>query len=175
MRVLIVYYSKFGNTRRVAQAVADTMKQTAEVRVISIDQLGASELEGADLVIMGTPTHGFTVPPAVRSAWAALPAGILTGKSAAAFDTTVRLWPLRLMRASPKLLRQLQQLGGKAIARPETFFVKTSSTQQSREVDLLLEGQIERAREWASQILQQLKARERLIPPKHVAPKPEQR
>jgi len=157
MRTLVVYFSKFGNTRRVAQAIAETMKQAADVRVISIDQLTASDFEGVDLVIMGMPTHAFTVPEAVRSALAALPPGILSGKSVAAFDTTVRPWPLRLMRASPKLLRQLSRLGGKPVARPETFFVRTSSTQQPGETDLLLEGQIERAQEWAGQILKQLK------------------
>jgi flavodoxin len=155
MRAVIVYFSKFGNTRRVAQAMAEVMQQAADVRVISIDQLAPLDFEGVDVVIIGTPTHAFTVPPAVRSVLAALPTGILAGKSVAAFDTTVHPWPLRLMRASPKLLRQLRQLGGKPVATPETFFVKTSSTQQSGAVDLLLEGQIERAQEWAGQILQQ--------------------
>ncbi len=73
------------------------------------------------------------------------------------FDTTVKPWPLRLMRASPKLMRQLARLGGKPIAPPRTFFVKTGGTHQPGEVDLLLEGEIERAWQWASQILKQLK------------------
>ena len=157
MKILIVYFSKFGNTRRVAQTMAEAMKPAGDVRVTSIDQLAASDFEGVDLVVLGSPTHAFSVPPAVRSALAGLPAGILAGKSVAAFDTTVRLWPLRLMRASPKLLRQLRGLGGQPVAQPETFFVKTSSAQQSGEVDLLLEGQIVRAKDWAGQILRQLK------------------
>ena len=157
MKTLIVYFSKFGNTRRVAQAVAEAMKSANDVRVLSIDQLAASDFEGVDLVVLGSPTHAFTVPPAVRSALAALPPEILAGKSVAAFDTTVRLWPLRLMRASPKLLRQLSALGGRPVAPPQTFFVRTSGTQQPGETDLLLDGQIERANEWADQILRTLK------------------
>lgn len=158
MKTLIVYFSKFGNTRRVAQAIAEAMKQAGDARVIGIEQLTASDFEGVDLVVMGSPTHGFTVPEAVRSALGTLPAGILAGKSVAAFDTTVRPWPLRLLRASPKLLRQLSQLGGKPLARPQTFFVQTHSTQGAGEHDLLLEGQIEQAQEWAGQILKELKA-----------------
>ena len=157
MKTLIVYFSKFGNTRRVAQAVAETMKQAGDTRVVSIERLTASDLEGVDLVVLGSPTHGFTVPEAVRSTLAALPPGILAGKSVAAFDTTVRPWPLRLFRASPKLLRQLSQLGGKPVARPQTLFVQTHSTQGTGDHDLLLEGQIDRAQEWASEILGQLK------------------
>jgi flavodoxin len=157
MKTLIVYFSKFGNTRRVAQAIAETMKHAGDARITGIEQLAASDFEGVDLVVLGSPTHGFTVPQAVRSALAALPPGILAGKSVAAFDTTVRPWPLRLFRASPKLLRQLSQLGGQPVAEPQTFLVRTSSTQGAGERDLLFEGQIERAREWAGQILQQRK------------------
>ncbi len=157
MKTLIVYFSRFGNTRRIAQAIAETMKQAGDARVISIDRLTAADFEGVDLVVLGSPTHGFTVPEAVRSALAALPAGILAGKSVAVFDTTVRPWPLRHFRAAPKLLRQLSQLGGRPIAHPQTFFVQTGSTQGTGERDLLLAGQLDRAQEWAGQILQQFK------------------
>ena len=157
MKALIVYFSKFGNTRRVAQAIAETLKQAGEARAVGIDQLTAPDLAGAGLVMVGSPTHGFTVPESVRSALAALPPGILAGKSVAAFDTTVRPWPLRFFRASPKLLRQLSQLGGQPVARPQTFFVQTGSTQGTGERDLLLEGQIKGAQEWAGQILRQFK------------------
>jgi flavodoxin len=157
MRALIVYFSKFGNTRRIAEAVADVMKQAGETRVVGIDQLAAADFEGADLVVMGSPTHAFTLPPAVRSILEAQPAGILAGKSVAAFDTTVKPWPLRHLRAAPKLLRQLGRLGGKPVAPPQTFFVRTTSPQQPGETDLLLEGQLDQARQWAAHILSQLK------------------
>ncbi len=153
MKMLIVYFSKFGNTRRIAEAVAEVMTRAGEARVVSIDQLTSSNLEGVDLVIVGSPTHAFGVPQEVRSILEAQPPGILTGKSVAAFDTTVRLWPLRRMRASPKLLDHLRRLGGKPVAPPETFFVRTSSTQQPGQVDLLLEGELDRSRQWAGEIL----------------------
>jgi flavodoxin len=156
MKTLVVYFSKFGNTRRLAETIAEVMKPGGDARVISIEQLGASDFEGMDLVVVGSPTHAFTLPPNVRSALEALPAGALTGKAVAAFDTTVKLWPLRLMRASPKLLGLLQRLGGKPAAGPETFVVKTSGTKQPGEVDLLLAGELERSRQWAGALLQQL-------------------
>jgi len=153
MKMLIVYYSKFGNTKRVAETIAATMKSGPEVRVVSIDRLAASDFEGIDVVVMGTPTHGFTIPAAARSVLTALPPGILLGKAVAAFDTTVRPWPLRHLRASSKLLRVLRHLGGRPIAPPQTFFVQTRNPQRTGEINLLLEGQLERAREWASQLL----------------------
>ncbi len=166
MKALVVHFSKFGNTRRIAEAMAEPLKQAGEVRVLNIDQLAASDFEGANLVIVGSPTHGFNVPQAVRSKLGALPPGILAGKSVAAFDTTIRPWPLRHFRASPKLLRQLSQLGGKPVAHPQTFFVRTRNTQGTGERDLLLEDQIERARDWANEILKQLKVSAERATPK---------
>jgi flavodoxin len=155
MKTLIVYLSKFGNTRRLAEAVTAVTKQAGEAHLISMDQLAASSFEGVDLVVMATPTHGFAVPQEVRSVLGSLPRGILAGKSVAAFDTTVKPWPLRLMRASPKLLRQLRGLGGKPVAPPQTFYVQTRNPQKTSEIDLLLEGEIDRARQWAGKIVEQ--------------------
>jgi len=158
MKALFVYYSKFGNTRKVAEAIAEAMKEAGEVRTINLEQLAAADFEGGDLVVVGTPTHAFSMPQAVRTALAALPPGILAGKSVAAFDTTVRPWPLRHLRASPKLLRQLRRLGGRPVVAPQTFFVQTKNPQRSGEIDLLLEGELERARQWVGDILDKSKA-----------------
>jgi flavodoxin len=155
MKALIVYFSKFGNTRRLAEAMAETMKQAGDARVVGIDQLAASDFEGADLVVMSSPTHAFTLPQEVRAILEALPQGVLAGKFVAAFDTTVRAWPLRRMRASPKLLDQLRRLGGKPIVPPETFYVRARNPQKAGEIDLLHEGELERARKWADTVLEQ--------------------
>jgi flavodoxin len=159
MRTLIVYFSKFGNTRRIAEAVAEVMRQAGDVRVVSIDQLAASDFDGADLVIVGSPTHGFTVPQEVRAVLEAFPQGSLSGRSMAAFDTTVGTWPLSRMRASPKLLGQLSRLGGKPIAQPETFFTRARNPQKTGEIDLLRGGELERARQWAGELLDRVKSR----------------
>lgn len=158
MRTLIVYFSKFGNTRKLAEAMAEMLRPSADVRAISVDRLTPADFEGVDLVVMGAPTHAFSLPPAVRTMLEALPLGILAGKSVAAFDTTVRLWPLRYLRASPKLLRHLTRLGGKPVARPRTFFVKTSNPQKAGQIDLLFEGELDHARKWAVDLLEQAKA-----------------
>jgi flavorubredoxin len=155
MRILIVYYSKFGNTKKLAEAMADTMKQGGDARAIDLEKLAASDFEGIDLVVMGSPTHAFSLPVAVRAVLESLPLAVLGGKSAAAFDTTVKPWPLRWMRASPKLLRHLTRLGGRAVARPQTFFVQTKNPQKAGEIDLLLEGELDRACRWAAKLVDQ--------------------
>ncbi len=153
MKIAIAYFSKFGNTRRLAEVMREAMKQAGEVRVMGIGEVGPGDFEGVDLVVVGTPTHAFSVPQEVRTVLDRLPAGVLAGKDVAAFDTTARPWPLRVLRASPKVLRRLQGLGGKPLVQPETFFVRARNPQTSGEIDLLLEGQVERARQWAGTIL----------------------
>jgi len=157
VKTLIVYFSKFGNTRKVAEAIAETMGQAGEARTVGIDRLAPSDFDAIDLVIVGSPTHAFSVPQEVRAVLNELPLAILGGKSVAAFDTTVRPWPLRYLRAAPKLLGHLTGLGGTPVARPQTFFVQTKNPQKSGEINLLLDGELDRARQWAGTILRQVR------------------
>ncbi|HPC96720.1 MAG TPA: hypothetical protein PLU87_17380 [Sedimentisphaerales bacterium] len=133
--------------------MAEAMGRAGEVRVVEIEQLTAGDWAGVDLVVVGSPTHAFNVPTTVRSALAKQPEGILAGKSVAAFDTTVRAWPFRRLRASPKLLRRLRRLGGTPVAKPETFFVRMHGAPAAGGTDLLEAGQIDRARQWATELL----------------------
>lgn len=157
MKTLIVYFSKFGNTKRLAEAIAETMKPAGEARAIDIDKLAPSDLESANLVVMGSPTHAFSIPQAVLAALDALPLSILSAKSVAAFDTTVKRWPFRSLRASPKLLGRLTRLGGAPIAKPETFYVHMKNPEKTGDPNLLHDGELDRARQWAARLLQQSK------------------
>ncbi len=152
MRTVIVYFSKFGNTKKLAEAMAEAMTPAGEARAIDIDKLSPSDLEDADLVVVGSPTHAFSIPQAVRTALDALPRSILSAKSVAAFDTTVQRWPFRSLRASPKLLARLTRLGGHPIAKPETFCVHMQNPEKTSNPKLLHDGELERARQWAARL-----------------------
>ncbi|MFQ6058035.1 MAG: flavodoxin family protein, partial [Anaerolineae bacterium] len=66
MNALVVYFSKFGNTQKVAEVIAETLKSAGSIRVLSLDELTASDMKGVDLVVMGSPTHRMNLPEAVR-------------------------------------------------------------------------------------------------------------
>ena len=51
MRVTIVYESMFGNTRVIAEAIAQGMGQGADVRLVRVADTYADVLQGADLVV----------------------------------------------------------------------------------------------------------------------------
>jgi flavodoxin len=157
MKTLIVYFSKFGNTRRVAEAVAETLAPAGDARAISVGQLTVSDLQKVDLVVMGSPTHYQNLPKAVRPIFETLPRKILVGKSVAAFDTSRETWgPIMRLTVAHKLLSKLRRLGGKRVVPPETFLVKAGDSDRDGEIDLLYDGEIERAKEWAATILKWL-------------------
>lgn len=150
MNGLVVYYSKFRNTEEVARAIAETLGRKGAVRVVSADQLTTADLNEADLVVMGSPTHRMNLPEAVRPVLDALPKRILRGASIAAFDTSYEMSALLgRFTAAPKLARRLRKLGGRQVVPPETFRV------MGRE-GLLYDGEIERAKIWAESILGQV-------------------
>ena len=147
MNALVVYFSKFGNTKMVAEAIGEVLQHEGETRIISSDKLAATDFKDVDLVIMGSPTHKMNLPEEVRPIFEGLPKKILKGKQVAAFDTSYKMskW-LSGFTASKKLARKLRKLGGKRIVPPEVFNVV------DREGPLY-EGENERAKEWAASIL----------------------
>ena len=150
MNSLVVYFSKFGNTQRVAEAIAEEIESVGPVRLLSSDRLNASDLENVDLVVMGSPTHRMNLPEVVRPIFERLPKRILRGKPIAAFDTSYKMSPiLARFTAAKKLAQKLRKLGGSRIIAPETFHVI------GREGPLY-DGEIERASTWAKTILERL-------------------
>jgi flavodoxin len=153
VEILLVYFSKFGNTQKVAEAIADVLSSVGNVRVIPSNRLTPAELQTADLVVMGTPTHKMNLPIDVRNTFDTLPKRLLKKTPVAAFDTSYKMsaW-LRPFTAARHLLSKLRKLGGKPILPPQTFHV------MEREGPLH-EGEIERARDWAQRVLLQLEER----------------
>jgi hypothetical protein len=56
MKAVIVYESVYGNTREIAEAVAEGLRERAEVELLPVGEVGTA-LERADLVVVGGPTH----------------------------------------------------------------------------------------------------------------------
>jgi flavodoxin len=143
MKTVIVYYSRFGHTRRLAEAMAEQLAPAGSARALAIDQVAAADLQGADLVMMGAPTHRMRLPEEVRPFFETLPRKCLRGAAVAAFDTSYRMSRfLARFSAAKTLDAKLRKLGGKRVAPPETFFMA------GREGPLE-DGEIERARAWA--------------------------
>lgn len=145
MNTLVIYFSKFGNTRLVADSIHEVLRSLGSVRLLGMDQLIASDLDGIDVIVAGTPTHNMNLPKEVRDFLDTLPRGTLRGTLIAAFDTSYRMSPfLARFTAAKKLARKLR---GRRLVPPETFHV------EGREGPLYA-GELDRARDWAVGIME---------------------
>ena len=148
MNTLVIYFSKYGNTHKVAEIIGTKCQMNGNTRVLSLGDVNPTDLVNIDLVIMGTPTHRMNLPEAARGAFDQLPKRILKGKLVAAFDTSYKMNEfLERFTAAKKLARKLRKLGGKRLVPPETFYVIEKEGP-------LYEGELERAKSWADLILQ---------------------
>ena len=163
MRSLVVYESLWGNTEQVAHAIAAGLVEAMRVDVVEVGTAPAVPTEDVDLLVVGGPTHAFsmsrpdtrseavtrgasnTAPgPGIREWIAALPK-MSDGSLVATFDTRVekvRRLPGSAARKAGKLLRRL---GYAQVLDPESFYVA--------DVDgPLLDGEMDRARAWGSRL-----------------------
>ena len=151
MKALIVYDSIYGNTEKIARAIAETITPSDEVKVLRAGEANPSELASIDLLIVGSPTHAGRPTPAIQDLLNKVPKLSLQGINVAAFDTRI---PTKLVRvfgyAAGRIAGNLKRKGGTLIASPEGFFVTGSKGP-------LKEGELERAAGWAKGILESKK------------------
>lgn len=159
MRALVVYESMFGNTRSIAEGIADGLRSRMDVELVEVgaapDQLGPD----VDLVVVGGPTHAFGMsrPSTRRSAaeqadapllsagrgireWlasAALPERLL----AATFDTKA-VRPRLPGSAGNKAARRLRRRGCRVVASAHFWVAGVQGP--------LVDDEVARARGWAA-------------------------
>ena len=151
MNALIVYDSVYGNTEKIARAIAEAITPSSEVKVLRAGEANPSELASIDLLIVGSPTHGGRPTPAVQDFLNEVPELSLQGINVAAYDTRSQAKLARIFgNAAGRIARYLTRKGGVLIASPEGFFVTGTKGP-------LKEGELERAAVWARGILESKK------------------
>ncbi len=151
MKTLIVYDSVYGNTEKIAKAMAEAIAPSGEAKAMRVGEANPSELESFDLLIVGSPTHAGRPTPAVQDFLNKVTQQSLKDVKAAAFDTRVASKFAKIFGyASGRIANNLKKKGGVLIASPEGFFVT------GREGPLK-EGELERSAAWAKGILESKK------------------
>jgi len=150
MKALIVYDSVYGNTEKIARAVAEAITPSAEVKVLQAGEANPSELESTDLLIVGSPTHAGRPTPPIQEFLNKVPK-LSQGINVAAFDTRSQTKLVRVFGyAAGRIANNLKKKGGNLIASPEGFFVTSTKGP-------LKEGELERAAGWAKGMLESKK------------------
>lgn len=144
MKSIVVYASHSGNTRTIAEAIAGELASRGTVQLLAADEAPANVLDGADLLVIGSPTEGHRMIEPVAQLLDRLGAATLRGLAVATFDTRLR-WPRWLAgSAGNDLAHRLRDVGARVIAPAESFFV----TKEPH----LEPGEIERAGTWAASL-----------------------
>jgi Flavodoxin domain len=161
MRAVVVYESMYGNTHLVADAVADGLRSVdgVDAEVVVVAHASADALAGADVVVVGGPTHvhGLSRPSTRKAAaedaqkpgrgleleadaegeglreWfdavGALP------PLAAAFDTRLDAPVVITGRASKGIAKRLRRHGSELLDEPRSFLVTKENELEEHEVD----------------------------------------
>ena len=149
MKSLVVYDSTYGNTKLIAEAIAEGIG--GETRALPVSEASSSDLSSVDLLVVGSPTQGGRATPAIKAFLGNIPAAALQNTNTAAFDTRISAKDqgiaLRTLMgvigyAAPRIAKDLQAKGGRMAAAPEGFIVEEKEGPLRR-------GESERAAAWA--------------------------
>lgn len=160
MRALVVYESMFGNTQKIAEAIADGLAASMTVDVVEVGSAGTS-LDGVDLLVVGGPTHAFSMSrESTRKSATEHGSGTVVSKAGgirewiadlhagstpfATFDTKADK-PHLPGSAAHAARRHLRHRGLRPFAAATSFYVTDMEGP-------LADGEEERARRWGEQL-----------------------
>ncbi|HWR67366.1 MAG TPA: flavodoxin family protein [Bellilinea sp.] len=159
MKSMVLYDSVYGNTEKVARAIAAVLAQAGDVEIQPVSAVTAEQLSGLDLLVVGSPTQAFGPIQATKDFLKSLKGKSLEGVKVAAFDTrmdvkVVKSAVLTFMAgifgyAAEKIGKGLKSAGGVEAIAPAGFFVTGNEGP-------LTEGELERAVAWAHDVLKNL-------------------
>lgn len=149
MNVLIVYESQFGNTQRIAEAIAETLRKTAQVTIMRVSPDIPVDLSLVDLLILGCPIISWKPSMGMQGFMIRLKPSAIKGKPFACFDTRIRGPKWIVGDACEGMTAQLSQLGALAVSAPEKFIVRSRQGPLER-------GEVERAVEWANSLVKKM-------------------
>jgi hypothetical protein len=165
MRALVVYESMFGNTERIARAIADGLGERFEVTVTEVGSAPDTVPDDVAMVVVGGPTHALGLSRSSTrrdAAKQAGPGGVISrgrglrewlgdlrpspGLPAAAFDTHI---DKRFPGSASGAIRRRLRAHGYDVRDAQSFHVTDT-------VGPLTAGEESRAREWAAQLAAKL-------------------
>lgn len=152
MNSVVVYGSHFGNTQKVAEAIAQELKSYGPVQLFAADQAPTTLPGKPDLLIVGGPTEAFRMTAPVSHFLDRLEKQSVEGVAAAAFDTRVLPQWWMLGYAAPGIAKRMRSLGARLIAPPEGFYVEGAISERNGQYPTVVAGELEHAAEWAKSL-----------------------
>jgi flavodoxin len=140
MKSIVLFATRHGNTRQVAEAIGVALERYGSVAVSALLDAPAPA-DDVDLVLVGGPTEAHGLTPDVDHYFERLPAGCLEGVMAAAFDTRLK-WPRFASGSAADAIARRLEMAGADVLRPQGSFLVTTKPE-------LRPGELARASDWA--------------------------
>ncbi len=152
MNSLVIYGSRHGNTRKLAEAIANELGRHGAAQLMAADKVPSNVPEQTELVVVGGPTEAHRMTQPMSELFDRLGRGALIGMNSAAFDTRLR-WPKFLSgSAGGGIVKKLEEAGANVLVPEMSFFV-------GGQLPVLEPGEVERAAAWAASLAAKLESR----------------
>ena len=137
MKAAVAYDSVFGNTTKIAEAIAQNLGDGG--RTVAVSALKDSDLTDVELLVVGCPINGWRPSAGMGKFLSTLSAGKLSGVKAATFDTRVKSFFHG--DAAGKIDKSLRKAGANMVSTPQAFYVDGKEGP-------IATGELERAAAW---------------------------
>lgn len=155
MKTLILYDSTFGNTEKIAGAIAAGIGKNGDCRVLKLLDASLEDVKGIDLLLLGSPTIAFNPSLNTKIFLKRIPRNSCAGIKAAAFDTRMDVQEVNSKflifmakhfgYAEKRIVKDLRRAGCEITAPSEGFIVMGSEGP-------LKDGELDRAKAWGAAI-----------------------
>lgn len=146
MQTLVIYDSKFGNTEKIAEAIARGASALGTVKVVRTTEARPALATGPDLVLVGGPTQRRSMSPGLLAFFEeGLIDGVVGDVPVASFDTRYKGSTWIMGSAAADTAKRLVKAGAVLLVKPESFFIHGGGPMEQQKLE---PGEIERAEIW---------------------------
>ncbi len=109
MKTLIVYDTKYGNTKKVAKLIGEGLKtiEDNEVIIEYVEEIDLNKEQIYDLILIGSPNHYGTYTKPIKNFIANLPESSLKGNTYAVFGTYMYKNYQRVIKGMEKQINEV--------------------------------------------------------------------
>lgn len=145
-KVLIIYESKYGNTRLVAEKIIEGMKQVSglEAELAEVKKVALDRLARFDAILTGSPNHMGRATGSIRKFIDSLGKLNLEGKKIAVFDTYMGA---DFERAVKKMEKQIKEKAPQLKLIAPGLSIRVMGTKGP-----IVEGKLDRSKDFGSKI-----------------------
>jgi len=157
MKGIVIYDTSYGNTKRIAEAIAETLKESGiEVDLFYVKDVKKLSAKNYNFLVLGSPTKFGTMSLAVRFFLGKVKSGEWMNKSFVAFDTE-NPENVERSQAENKEWSAAEKIAEKLRDKKMNQLLPVLKALVFGQKGPLKEGEIERTKDYARQIATKLK------------------